>query len=117
MLILCYRSSASLNVVCDMYTLLSHGRIHATHKCRHLWYVHVHIHPCIYTCIHTCTCLHTCVHLCMHALTCTTHTHTYSGTPLIRSPAGLGKSDLNGEVTVLHGTKLHCGIQFGTAKW
>ena len=26
----------------------------------------------------------------------------YSGTSLIRSPMGLGKSDLNGEVTVLH---------------
>ena len=40
----------------------------------------------------------------------------YSGTSLIRSPMGLGKSDLNGEVTVLQGAKLHCGIQFGTAK-
>ena len=29
---------------------------------------------------------------------------------------GLSKSDLNGEVTVLMGAKLHCGIQFGTAK-
>ncbi len=29
---------------------------------------------------------------------------------------GLGKCDLNGEVTVLQGAKLHCGIQFGTAK-
>ena len=27
---------------------------------------------------------------------------------------GLGKSDLNGEVTVLQGATLHCGIQFGT---
>ena len=41
----------------------------------------------------------------------------YSGTSLvIRSPMGLGKSDLNGEVTVLQGAKLHCGIQFGTGK-
>ena len=39
----------------------------------------------------------------------------YSGTSLIRSPTGLGKSDLNGEVTVLQGAKLHCGIEFGTA--
>ena len=38
----------------------------------------------------------------------------YSGTSLIRSPMGLGKSDLNGEVTVLQEAKLHCGIQFGT---
>ena len=27
----------------------------------------------------------------------------YSGTSLIRSPTGLGKSDLNGEVTLLQG--------------
>ena len=38
----------------------------------------------------------------------------YSGTSLIRSHMGLPKSDLNGEVTVLQGVKLHCGIQFGT---
>ena len=32
------------------------------------------------------------------------------------SPMGLGKSDLNGEVTLLGptGGYLHCGIQFGT---
>ena len=40
----------------------------------------------------------------------------YSGTSLIRSPMGLGNGDLNGEVTVLQGDKLHCRIQFGTAK-
>ena len=40
----------------------------------------------------------------------------YCGTSLIQSHMGLGKNDLNGEVTVLHGTQLHCGIQFGTAK-
>ena len=40
--------------------------------------------------------------------------YIYSGTSLIRSPMGLPKSDLNGEVTVLQGVKLHCGIQFGT---
>ena len=28
---------------------------------------------------------------------------------------GLGISDLNGEVDILQGAKLHCGIQFGTA--
>ena len=38
----------------------------------------------------------------------------YSGTSLIRSPAGLGKSDLNAEVTLLQGANLHGGIQFGT---
>ena len=38
----------------------------------------------------------------------------YSGTSLIRSPMGLGKSDRNGEVTVLQAANLHCGIQHGT---
>ena len=38
----------------------------------------------------------------------------YSGTSLIRSPAGLGKSDLNGEVTLLQGANLHCRMQIGT---
>ena len=38
----------------------------------------------------------------------------YSGTSLIRSPTGLGNSDLNGDVTVLQGANLHCRIQFGT---
>ena len=38
----------------------------------------------------------------------------YSETSLIRSPMGLPKSDLNGEVTMLQGVKLHCRIQFGT---
>ena len=48
------------------------------------------------------------------------YTHTnieisiYSGTSLIRSPAGLGKSDLIGEVTLLQGTNLHCIMQYGT---
>ena len=37
----------------------------------------------------------------------------YSGTSVIQSPMGLSKSDLNGEVTVLQGAKLHCGIQKG----
>ena len=31
------------------------------------------------------------------------HSREYSGTSLFRSPTGLGKSDLNGEVTVLQG--------------
>ena len=39
---------------------------------------------------------------------------TYSGTSLIWSLTGLGKSDLYGEVTILQGDNLHCGIQFGT---
>ena len=34
----------------------------------------------------------------------------------MRSPTGLDKSDLNVEVTVLQGAKLHTGIQFGTEK-
>ena len=38
----------------------------------------------------------------------------YSGTSLIRLPAGLGKSDLNGEVTFLQRANLHCIMQFGT---
>ena len=38
----------------------------------------------------------------------------YSGSSLLRSPTGLGKSDLNGEVTFFTGVYLHCGIQFGT---
>ena len=37
-----------------------------------------------------------------------------SGTSLIGSPMGLGKSDLNGEVTILQGAKLYCRIQYGT---
>ena len=41
-------------------------------------------------------------------------TAMYSGTSLIRSPMGLPKTYLNGEVTVLQGVKLHWGIQFGT---
>ena len=36
---------------------------------------------------------------------------TYSGTSLLRSPTGLGKSDLNGEV--ITGGPLHCGVQIG----
>ena len=40
----------------------------------------------------------------------------YSGTSLLRSPTGLGKNDLNGDVTLLQGGYLHCGIQFGTAR-
>ena len=27
---------------------------------------------------------------------------------------GLGKTDLSGEVTILQGANLHCGIQFAT---
>ena len=39
-----------------------------------------------------------------------------TATSIIRLSMPMGKSDLNGEVTVLQGAKLHCGIQFGTAK-
>ena len=38
----------------------------------------------------------------------------YSGTSLLRSPMGLGKSDLNEDVAVLQGANLYGGIQFGT---
>ena len=38
----------------------------------------------------------------------------YSGTSVIRSPTGLGKSNRNGEVTVLQGANLHGEVQFGT---
>ena len=34
--------------------------------------------------------------------------YVYSGTSLMRSPAGLGKNDLNGEVTVLQ--KVLCTV-------
>ena len=34
----------------------------------------------------------------------------YSGTSLLRSPTGLGKSDLNGEVTLLQG--VICTVEY-----
>ena len=37
----------------------------------------------------------------------------YSGTSLLRSPTGLGKSDLNGEVTLLQGAICTVEIKFG----
>ncbi len=37
-------------------------------------------------------------------------TAMYSGTSLIRSPMGLPKSDINGEVTVLQG--LNCTVEY-----
>ena len=46
----------------------------------------------------------------------------YNGTSLLRSPMGVAKSDLYGEVTgldILQGPSshsLHCGIQFGTER-
>ena len=40
----------------------------------------------------------------------------YSGTSLIRSPMGLGKSDLNWEVTVLQGANLHWEYNLGLSK-
>ena len=36
--------------------------------------------------------------------------HVYSGTSLIRSPTGLGKSDLNEEVTVLQ--RRNCTVEY-----
>ena len=41
----------------------------------------------------------------------------YTGTSVIRSPMGPGKTDLNFKVTVLQSVtcyRLQCGIQFGT---
>ena len=37
-------------------------------------------------------------------------TRQYSGTSLLRSPTGLDKSDLNGEVTILQG--VHCTVEY-----
>ena len=36
----------------------------------------------------------------------------YSGTSLLRSPTGLGKSDLNGEVTLLQG--VICTVEYNS---
>ena len=45
----------------------------------------------------------------------------YSGTSLLRSPTGLGKSDLNGEVTLLEGVictvEYKLGLSQGDCKW
>ena len=39
----------------------------------------------------------------------------YSGTShTVTHGRPTGQNDLNGEVTVLQGANLHCGIQFGT---
>ena len=50
-----------------------------------------------------------------------TNVHTYSGTSLLRSPTGLGKSDLNGEVTVLQGVictvEYNLGLSQGDCNW
>ena len=48
-----------------------------------------------------------------YCIVCSCIVLKYSGTSLIRSPTGRGKSDLNGEVTLLQGANLHGGI-FGT---
>ena len=44
-------------------------------------------------------------------------TRLYSGTSLLKSPTGLGKSDLNGEVTLLQGVtctvKYNLGLRHG----
>ena len=40
----------------------------------------------------------------------------YSGTSLIRSPMGLGKSDLNGEVTLLQGVICPVEYNLGLSK-
>ena len=36
----------------------------------------------------------------------------YSGTSLIRSPMGLGKSNPNGEVTILQEANLLCSVEY-----
>ena len=45
----------------------------------------------------------------------------YSGTSLLRSPTGLGKSDLNGEVTLLQGVictvEYNLGLSQGDCNW
>ena len=45
----------------------------------------------------------------------------YSGTSLLRSPTGLGKSDLNGEVTLLQGVictmEYKLGLSQGDCNW
>ena len=46
---------------------------------------------CLCTCVHVCACV-------------------YSGTSLLRSPTGLGKSDLNAEVTLLQG--VICTVEY-----
>ena len=48
----------------------------------------------IYVDLRACAYIRVCVHTC---------TYKYNGTPLLRSPTGLGKCDLNGEVTLLQG--------------
>ena len=48
------------------------------------------------------------------------HVHTI-GTSLLRSPTGLGKSDLNGEVTLLQGVictvEYNLGLSQGDCNW
>ena len=45
----------------------------------------------------------------------------YSGTSLLRSPTGLGKRDLNGEVTILRGViftvEYNLGLSQGDCNW
>ena len=45
----------------------------------------------------------------------------YSGTSLLRSPTGLGKSDLNGEVTLLQGVictvEYYLGLSKADCNW
>ena len=46
----------------------------------------------------------------MDLLTFKTSKNMYSGTSLLRSPTGLGKSDLNAEVTLLQG--VICTVEY-----
>ena len=47
--------------------------------------------------------------------------YKYSGTSLLRSPTGLGKSDLNGEVALLQGgictVEYNLGLSQGDCNW
>ena len=51
----------------------------------------------------------------------TTCSYMYSGTSLLRSPTGLGKSDLNGGVTLLQGVictvEYNLGMSQGDCNW
>ena len=57
--------------------------------------------------------------ICEDCIKCTTN--NYSGTSLLRSPSGLGKSDLNGKVTLLQGVistvEYNLGLSPGGCNW
>ena len=68
--------------------------------------------------------LHTlqCIYICIPAYWAEIKKYClYSGTSLLRSPTGLGKSDLNGEVTLLQGVsctvEYNLGLSQGDCNW